>query len=213
MKITITTLLLLLFVPNHLFAQASSGPIILQSAQASTNPLPEPFGLKSGLTKAQVIALVGKESVREDKGDSLTLSNVPSPHPDFELYAVGISSSTGVARILAVSKTIDTNVYGDNLKEKYRELVKGLESKYGPATKSFDFLQSKSIWNEGNDWMMALLKEERDLMTFWQLPGGTSIHLEAKALSTSQGYVTVEYQFPNFDVFARERNDKKNASF
>ncbi len=38
-----------------------------------------PFGLRAGLTKSQVIQLVGKAAVKTDNGDVLTVTTLPSP--------------------------------------------------------------------------------------------------------------------------------------
>ena len=80
-----------------------------------------------------------------------------------------------------------------------------------------DFLQSGSIWNEPNEWMMALAKDERYLGCYWnatpdnQLPDGLSyIELSAYATSREKGLIKVMYRFTNFGDIKEE--EEKNAA-
>ena len=146
-----------------------------------------------------------------DEGYSLVLSTAPFPHPDFGMYGVAISSSTGLARVIATTEAIETSVNGDDLKERYNEFLKALESKYGSA-KTHDFLRSGSTWGESNDWMMTLLRKERKLQSLWALPG-VDITLEAVALTWNSGYLVIRYYFPTVSVWIREHNDRKHAAF
>ena len=63
------------FASSGLFAQDTSGP----------------FGLHMGMTPEQVIQIVGKDAVKEIKGDILNLYTVPKPHPAFEFYSLVFS--------------------------------------------------------------------------------------------------------------------------
>ena len=186
---------------------ATSNPAV--NPQTSQSP-PEPFGFKVGMPKAQVIALVGQQFLSKDNGDILEFSTAPMPHPDFETYMVGISPSTGLAEVVALSKDIQTNVYGEGVQSKFEEVKTALDMKYGTPANAFDFLRSGSLWDKPEDWMMGLVKEDRTLDTFWKV-GDVSIDLEAKALSQEKGYLRLAYQFSNFQTFAGEHKAKANS--
>jgi hypothetical protein len=173
----------------------------------------EPFGFKAGMTKAQITALLG-ESVKQDNGDLLVLTSAPKPHPDFECYLVCVSASKGLAKVSAVSKDIESNSFGGPLKEKFAETRKALESKYGKATTVVDGLLDGSIWDEPEDWMMGLANEERTLNALWEQLAGVGIALLAGASSSSQGNLTVQYEFTSlFASWKQEHDQKKNESF
>jgi hypothetical protein len=174
---------------------------------------PEPFGFKVGMTKTQVVALLGPGSPSKGTADTLEFKTAPTPHPDFETYAVSISSSTGLAQVIAPSKDIQTNVYGEAIKEKFDDVKAALITKYGEPSNSFDFLRAGSIWNEPKDWTMALLKEERTLSAYWKASGGTMIVLEAVGLSNGRAYLRMKYQFSNFSTWLREHDQKQNSVF
>lgn len=112
-----------------------------------------------------------------------------------------------------MGKTIETNSYGDDLKSKFLALQEALTAKFGKPDDTSDFLQAGSIWNERRDWMMGLRKKERILASFWKFDNGASLMLEANALSGEKGYVTVSFEFPNFDTWKQEHDQKKNAAF
>ena len=150
-----------------------------------------PFGFEYGMTKDAVIKLVGKDAVKEDKGDMLVLKTAPKPHELFDTYYVMISPERGLLKIRASSRDIDTSQYGDEIKEQFGVIRKGLEKVYGEPTVTFDFLRAGSIWDESKDWMMGLLKKERTLDVYWQFNPPrqhlTLVDLEANALSRETG--------------------------
>ena len=174
----------------------------------------EPFGFKLGMTRAQVIALVGAGSVREDRGDLLILSTAPEPNPDFDTYGVSISLSAGIARVVAISKSIETNGYGEELKEQFRATRKVLENQYDSA-ETFELVRPGSTWRAPKDWMMSLAMDERVLTSIWIVPGKAIITLDAFASSEHRGFVGIQYQFPNFGRWlsehVREREDEPTA--
>jgi hypothetical protein len=173
----------------------------------------EPFGFKGGMTKEQITGALG-ESVQQDKGDVLLLTSAPKPHPDFKYYFVCVSPSKGLAKVSAVSMDIESNSFGVALKEKFEETLKALENKYGKATKVVERVREGSIWNEPEDWMMGLANKERMLGAHWGHVAGVSISLLAEASSSSEGSLTVNYEFTSlFASWRQEHEQKKNESF
>lgn len=175
-----------------------------------------PFGFEYGMTKEQVLELVGKKALEETKGNTYQFSTAPKPHASFETYIVVISPRTGLIRIKAVSKTIETNIYGDDVKEEFENIFQAITTAYGKGEK-YDFLRSGSVWNEPQDWMMGLLKAERSLAASWQLQGHeshmTGILLQAKGLSRDAGYITLDYEFEGFAEYMKEEEKKKQSVF
>jgi len=175
-----------------------------------------PFGFERGMTKEQIIALVGNYAVKQTNDDALLLTRAPKPHPDFDQYMVTISPERGLLKISAIGITIQTNRYGTVLKAAFDEVRTAVASTYGPPSKDFNFLRSGSIWNEPEDWMMGLVKEERVLASYWdkELPNHiVGIVLEANTLSTEKGYLVLRYEFAGFSEYAGAKKAKAGKVF
>jgi hypothetical protein len=69
-------------------------------------------------------------------GDAVRLSSVPSPMSELETYAAVAYPGTGLCEIRAVSRTFDSDSYGNNVKPAMDNLAKLLSSKYGKYEKS-----------------------------------------------------------------------------
>jgi hypothetical protein len=195
----------LLFVAGVTQAQT---PASVPTAQVSA---PEPFGFKEGMSKAEVIASVGREAVISDRGDTLTLNTAPVPHPDFHLYSVAISPSVGLSKVIT-SEIVRSSDFGAKVKIKFSELQTALETKYGTPSKVFDFLQAGSSWQEPQEWMMGLAKGDRYLAAFWELPGGGTVLLDVTSTGrTDSAYIYVRYDFANADVWQKEHDTNRYA--
>lgn len=191
-----------------------------QTAAAAT-PRPSgrktgPFGLYMGMTKAE-LAKLGKLENREP--GVFVIDPVPQSHPDFESYMLLVSERHGLCRIMAIGKTISTNVYGTAITAKFEQIRDAISSKYGKR-KNFDFLNAGSIWNEPRDWMMAVLKEERTLASYWNEEIGSNlvdqvaaIGLKVMALSDDSAYLTLSYDFENVDPCVEDIKSRANSVF
>jgi hypothetical protein len=183
---------------------------------AVCNSFGGPFGFEPGMTKARVLELVGKEAVRKDDEDSLVLTTAPQPHTVFETYVLLFSPQKGLVKILAVSKDIRTSVYGDEVKQSFSDISDALAKAYGTGQK-YDYLRTGSIWNEAEDWMMGLLKQERVLASVWTFdpPRGQilSIGLEAGALSREGGYLHLSYEFVGFAEYLESKKKDRDKVF
>lgn len=175
-----------------------------------------PFGFEYGMTKEQVVELVGEKALEETRGNNYQFSTAPKPHASFETYMVVISPRAGLIRIKAISKTIETNIYGDDVKEEFHNILQALTTTYGKG-ENYDFLRAGSIWNEPQDWMVGLLKDERTLAASWRLQGHeshmTAILLQAKGLSRDSGYITLDYEFEGFAEYMKEEEKKEQSVF
>lgn len=172
-----------------------------------------PFGLERGMTKAQIIQLVGRSAVIADKtdaleGSDLTLSTVPKPYKEFERYILVISKSDGLLKVLAVGRDFDTSADGEQLRDHYSALLNLLSSSYSSPTESFDFLKDGSIWTDAQDFTMGLLKQDRTLESYWVASKGpalkdsiSAINLSANASSRTAGYINLGYEFAGWDAY------------
>ncbi len=176
-----------------------------------------PFGLSMGMTLDQIKNKTGKNpELVQDDFYSVT---PPNTHDMFKSYIVQISPTYGVVWITAIGKDITTNGYGTQLKTAFDNLVSSIERTYGKY-KRIDFLLSGSIWDEPNDFMMGLAKQERYLIAIWEkehdstLPDDIkSIGVIATATSSSKGYISIEYYSPNEEKVAAEKKEKQDAVF
>jgi hypothetical protein len=173
----------------------------------------EPFGFKMGMTKAEVIAAVGAKSVQRDTGDTLKLTRAPNSQSDFEFYLVTISSNSGVAKVSGITKDIKTNASGESLQEKFKEFQAAIENKYGKATQMYDFVDAGSMWKSPQDWMMGLLKNDRNLLASWDFNQGASISEKAEASASDVGWIIVQYEFSNFESWQQEYAQKNSGLF
>jgi len=172
-------------------------PIVLLFTASA---LAGPFGLSMGMTKEQIGG-----DLKEVEQYWYETPSVPSPSSYFKSYRLFIDKNLGLAKIVARTEAIKTNIYGTELKRRFQEMENLLLKKYGTNEKA-DYLRPGSIWNKPKDWMTALEKEERDLVAFWTKESGASllddlegISLMAIALDSNHGLLFIEYEFSNFE--------------
>jgi len=187
------------------------------SSEHKHDSKPGPFGLNYGLTRSDIIKLVGEHAIEASKESTLTLTTVPNPYPEFEKYIAMISPEKGLLKIVAIGRNIDTNSFGEELHDKLIEIRDAVAKTYGEP-KTLDFVRSGSIWNEPRDWMMGLLKKERTLTAYWDLRSSTPNHitlvdLQAKALSMDKGYLTLSYEFEGWEAFVDSQKSKTDSVF
>lgn len=182
-------------------------------------PAEGPFGLEAGLTQKNIEDMIGaKLKPLPDSVNLYTSDKLPKQNTDFEMYGLLISPKAGLCQIRAVGKNIDTDSYGLALKSRFEDLSSSLSSLYGKA-ETTDLLLAGSIWKEPQDWMMGLNKKERFLSATWKGTKETplknnigAISIEARANSSAQGYVYLQYTFTNDDVCQAEIEGAKKSS-
>lgn len=184
-------------------------PLALPAQSTASSSTATPFGLRMGMTRAELSRI---SELRPLEGTALgyMMPKVPKPHTSFESYLALVSPSVGLCKVVGVGNTIESSSFGTELVSEFKKLEGALEARYG-AHKTFDHLRSGSIWDESNDWMMALHQKERVLSAYWDdeegssLPGDLQgVNLEAKALNSSKGYVSLTYEFSNMATCSSE---------
>jgi hypothetical protein len=107
-------------------------------ASAQTGPT-GPFGFEKGMSRQQIIQLVGESSIDPtplpDK-DLLLVTTAPKPNDDIVRYLLTISPSQGLLRIVAQSKLVhDPSM----VRSTFQDFVVGVSQKYGPPSDKYDF--------------------------------------------------------------------------
>ncbi|MDN5434658.1 MAG: hypothetical protein L0G10_13515 [Acinetobacter sp.] len=171
-----------------------------------------PFGLKTGMSLAEVIKVSGVAEVLDK--NYYSFKNVPKPYKAFKDYLMLITPQNGLCKVLGWGKPITTNVYGDGIKDEFASLKESLTEKYGTPVGDYNFLRSGSIWKEPNDWTMGLYKEERTLVAAWEPNeenGVKNIMLKARANGPNSGQVTLSYELSNSPSCFKEKGDKDTS--
>ena len=176
-----------------------------------------PFGLDMGMSLARVRQV--SKTAPENNGDDIYQVTPPNTNDMFESYVVRIHPTYGVYLIIGVGKDISTNGYGIELKTAFNSLIGSIERTYGKYKKT-DYLLPRSIWNDPDDFMMGLIKSERFLYAIWETKEGSNlpndietIGVSASALSTSKGYLNIEYYSPNYEKVKAEKQAKQDSVF
>jgi hypothetical protein len=174
-----------------------------------------PFGLEQGMTLDQIKKITQVKEINKFKYSAYSL---PMGSKDVEIYIFFLAPTIGLCNVDAYSKEMKTSSTGAELKAEFNSYVKILSEKYGSVTSKYDFLHANSVWKESNYWMRSLEQKERDLMYVWftsttkPLPDSLyAIGLRAEAASATSGFLSVEYEYKNFQkcVEAQENDNKK----
>ena len=138
------------------------------------------------------------------------LDKPPKPHPAFEFYILQIAPESGLSWIKAIGNDIPTNGFGNSINSAFLEMEGKLKNTYGKCERT-DLLLQGSIWNEPQDWMMALVKGERLLASHWEEKTGAklteaieSVFLVANGRDTDSGFIAIEYTLKNNSAAAQE---------
>ena len=98
----------------------------------------------------------------------------------------------------ATVKSLDGK-YGTNLRHIANESVSSGDR--SGIAQTFDYLKSSSIWNRDDDFLRALVDDDRVLAKYYNLEEHdplSNISVEAKALSSSKSYLTIRYEATGF---------------
>lgn len=175
-----------------------------------------PLGVTAGLTATELTAAGIKLEPGKTPGIFFS-DDAPSPNQSFLLYSYLIGEDSGLCRISAITKPIEANAAGDQIKSSFSNLEEALESKYGKP-KKYQFVKHNALFKEDRHWMMALKDEERIHTSYWgsekvKLPDPlNTISLQASANSAYEGHIKLTYEFLNIDKCLEESKKKANAS-
>jgi hypothetical protein len=177
-----------------------------------------PFGFNYGMTKDQIIAIVGKDAVIKDQGFVLRVLKAPEADNKFEAYTLLISPEKGLVKIIAAGQTIDSSAYGVEIQVGFKTLRDAVTARYGAPTKDYDFVQPDSQLQSPSEWTAALQKKQRVLASTWDLAAQkhlpksikdehvNAIILETMGLKDNSGWIQLSYEFEGFEEFYKSVN-------
>jgi hypothetical protein len=179
-----------------------------------------PFGFEKGMTREEVIKLVGQSAIaprgQTQNPYNLILNTAPKPHSAFEKYILTFSPKEGLLKIQAIGKDIDSDSSGTEVKTAYNDIVDGLNKKYGPPTQQFDNLTGQ-LFNEPNQWMMSILDKDRSVASFWNLSPPLNnvkdIMSDVNVSHTNKGYIVVRFEFTGWNKFVDSLKAAENNNF
>lgn len=138
--------------------------------------------------------------------------NVPQPNDEFESYMVIATPGAGVCKVTGIGKTLDADRYGSQARQKFGSLREALTNRYGEPEHQFDFIRSGALWTGAHEWAASIHQNERTYTSFWTNVGNglDGIELDVSAISLSDTYIVVRYQFSNFGACKAEIDRQNN---
>lgn len=165
-----------------------------------------PFGLDMGMTLEEVAEACGENEPKYISDDRYYIQPVKS-HPLFEGYVVWISEAEGLYYIKGISREIQANSYGTEVKQEFARLLSPLERKYGTFAK-IDKISKDSLFQDEKYWMTAVAEGSRTFEAHWsdgedaseKFGGLTTISIGIRTQATyitDKAYIWIEYGFAN----------------
>lgn len=206
---------------THRTTLLSAAALLVVTAlpMAAQGAAPGPFGFHEGMTLAELQSLGAKPTKTPG---IYSVGTAPQGSSDIDFYQLVVEPSTGLCKLVAVGKDVETSGSGSELRSAYESIQAALTTKYGEPAVAYDFLRAGSLWTEPQYFMMGLLKLDRSLTTYWgttdkPLPANAAhIHtvaLDTKATGSSTGYVTIGYEFNNFETCHAKLTSARNSVF
>jgi len=192
---------------------------LLFASVAIAQPMPGPFGFERGMTRAQIIALVGESQIKPNNDPHiLVMTSAPKPNRQFETYALFIAPKEGLLKVMAVGVSIQSGDSGFDVRQAYAGIVNGISQKYGAPAERFDRCFGNEVECDSPEyWMLSLVQKNRSVMSFWgpgeYENGVTAIMVEIVPLTTHYAYITVHFEFKGFEAFADARETDQNKSY
>jgi hypothetical protein len=169
-----------------------------------------PFGFDKGMTREQIIEIVGKGAIAKSKNDlpnnRLTLTTAPKAHPAFKNYVLYISPTEGLLKVVAVGNTVTTDTYGSELQRAFVDTISAVSNKYG-APKDSDGDQSSHLLKQPDQWMMPPYDNDRMLASFWHSPAPhiDKMEVDAKVTGRNTGYIKIVVEFVGWGQYLSEQ--------
>lgn len=171
---TQATAAIITLVPSTLFAQA--------------------FGI-------EIATPVNELDVLSDLGNFYYSVNPPRTVSSFKTYIVYATPEAGVCVVKGIGENFERDGYGINVRSRFEELKELLDKNYGNG-QIHDGLRPGALYDEIDDWVMALLQNERYYQAEWKVddPDGIDgIIISVEALSPSASYIALQYRFANIE--------------
>jgi hypothetical protein len=173
-----------------------------------------PFCFYIGMTYEEVKAACGGRELKHISGDCYQVSP-QKKHPLFEEYTVWISREYGLYYVKGLTRDINTNKYGTEIKNRFADILDDLETKYGNF-RIIDTIDKDYIFSDEQYWMTALKDGARTYRASWytlkpeDYNGLESIGLGIKCsnkYSSDEAFIWLEYGFTNNDIAQEALDD------
>jgi hypothetical protein len=201
---------------TEVFSQPNAAPQLATYDALSDSTLGTPFGLRIGMSREE-LARLGKLEVLPN--GLYQLAPVPRPHEAFEGYAVVVSETHGLCKIIAASKSVRTKSDGTELRAAFTSILVALSERYGKHLTVNSTFKDAKLTKPG-DFMEALSKKQRTLWAVWDAeeksslpPHIVGIELETIAESKHEGYFKLRYEFSNFGACKAELDKAQSGGF
>jgi hypothetical protein len=181
-----------------------------------------PFGFKKGMTRSQIIALVGQKNIDPRTlrgGEILSMRTAPKPDPQFVGYMLLVPPAEGLLRVAALGRNTPVNDAGIELRGAYDAVVADITKQFGPPTNTLDDCNGPAILCKRPDnWMMTMYGKQRKLASRWHPDKPTKamtdagvefISVEASASSMNSGFVACNFEFEGMEKYAAKKGLKR----
>jgi hypothetical protein len=142
--------------------------------------------------------------------------SVPRPLKDFASYTVEYHKSTGICRVKGIGRDIQTNKFGDPIRDIADDFARQIEHTYGGAQK-IDRLVSGSSWTGNENWIMSMLQGERLYSYTWEGSKMKNrmehIRVTLNPRTLNIAYVVAEFQFENVKECEKRIKDESVDPF
>lgn len=165
--------------------------LLLLSAPANAAQV---FGIDKGTPVSDV-------NVIKDLGEGYYIIEVPKTVSFFETYVTFATENTGVCMLRGLGKDHERDGYGIDVREDFDKIRSALDKKYGKS-ELYSGLRSGAIWDEVDEWVMAIRQNERYHQAAWEpedVEGIVDILLDVNATSSNDSYISLQYRFDNID--------------
>lgn len=151
--------------------------VVVAALGLATQAFAGPFGLSQGMPIEEANKL--GQFVPEGREYTYVAKKIANGHADFESYSILLTPQQGLCSVVAVSKDMQSNAYGHQLKRKFHELTSTLSQKYSypqvslDISRTFDFSKNFGFWNldgmwiQDSTWMDRLLDQTKTLNATW----------------------------------------------
>lgn len=192
---------------------AVAAAIALASLSANAGP----FGFQKGMTKEQVINMLGRDMIREvlpdaGGGSIIIFNTAPAPAKEFTSYSVVIGKDDGVLKVIAATSPITSEAAAPDLYKKYVDLKASLAKDYGTPSATNEPEPVDGITKELQD-------RSQILSSYWTANESasfngdvTSVMLKAVAISPDSAILVESYELTGFKDYLKQETPGKNGA-
>lgn len=162
-----------------------------------------PFGLKMGMTLEDITEVCSGTEPKHIEHDCYYISPTKK-HPLFKRYIAFVDNEKGLYCLKAISNDIQTNKYGEELKNEFANIKERISKTYGKP-RIIDKLEPDYLHKDEKYWLYAIEEGGRTYAAVWQSNSKTqlkddltyiTIYVSSKSYMNT-GWITLQYDFLN----------------